>query len=266
MNPLEGKRALVCGSTQGIGRACAVEFARLGAQVTLLARDGAALERVAAELATPAGKGGGANRHHHLSADFSDPEAVRSVVRKHLDDTSPIAILLNNTGGPPPGPIFDADPGAFEAAFAAHLVCNQILAQLLVPGMRSLGYGRIINIISSSVKQPIPGLGVSNTIRGAVASWSKTLSAELAPSAITVNNILPGFIDTRRLRSLIGTKARDAGTSEADVERQMRQSIPIGRFGEPRELAAAAGFLASPAAGYITGVSLPVDGGRISSL
>ena len=266
MIPLDGKRALVCGSTQGIGRACALEFARLGAQVTLLARDAAALDRVREELASASGKNSRTVHHASLRADFSDSEAVRSVVKRHLEATGPVAILLNNTGGPPPGPIADAAPEAFEAAFAAHLICNQILAQLVVPGMRKIGYGRILNIISSSVKQPIPGLGVSNTIRGAVASWAKTLSGELAPFGITVNNILPGCIDTQRLRAIIRDRAGDTDTAEADVEGVLKRSIPMGRFGTPEELAAAAGFLASPAAGYITGVSLPVDGGRITSL
>jgi 3-oxoacyl-[acyl-carrier protein] reductase len=265
LSTLTGKRALVCGSTQGIGRACAIEFARLGAGVTLLARDAQALRKVKDELAA-ASPAGGAAQHGYLRADFSRPDDVAAVVRRYLDDSGPTAILVNNTGGPPPGPIFDADPEAFRAGFTAHLVCNQILVQLLVPGMKELKYGRIINIISTSVKQPIPGLGVSNTIRGAVASWSKTLATELAPFGITVNNILPGFTDTQRLRSLIGTKARDAGVSEADIEKQMKASIPMGRFGAPEELAAVAGFLASPASSYLTGVSLPIDGGRTSCL
>ncbi len=265
VTPLEGKRALVCGSTQGIGRACALEFARLGARVTLLARDVKALQKVREEV-TAVSPAGPAAQHGSLEADFSRPDDVAAVVRRDLDESGPAAILVNNTGGPPPGPIFTADPEAFRAAFTAHLVCNQILAQLLVPGMKQLEYGRIINIISTSVKQPIPGLGVSNTIRGAVAAWSKTLATELAPFGITVNNILPGFTDTQRLRSLIRTKARGAGVSEADIERQMKTSIPMGRFGAPEELAAVAGFLASPASGYLTGVSLPVDGGRTSCL
>ncbi len=266
MYPLAGKRALVCGSTQGIGRACADEFARLGAGVTLLARDAAALDRVRDELAAASVQASPEARYDTLRADFGHPDEVRQVVKAHLDATGPIAILLNNTGGPPPGPIAEADPEAFRAAFSAHLICNQILAQLLLPGMKTIGYGRIINIISSSVKQPLPGMGVSNTIRGAVASWSKTLASELAPAGITVNNILPGFVDTGRLRSLIRTKAVTSGATEQEVAQQMRGMVPMGRFGKAAELGAAAGFLASPAAGYITGVSLPVDGGRISSL
>jgi len=263
--PLTGKRALVCGSTQGIGRACAIEFARLGARVTLLARDEAAMRKVRDQAAatSPAGS---AKDHDFLKADFSRPDEVAAAVRQHLERSGPVAILVNNTGGPAPGAIFDADPDAFRAAFESHLICNQLLAQLLVPGMKELRYGRIINIISTSVKQPLPGLGVSNTIRGAVASWSKTLATELAPFGITVNNILPGFTDTGRLRSLIAAKAREAGVSEEEIERRMKAGVPMGRFGAPEELAAVAGFLASPASSYLTGVSLPIDGGRTSCL
>ncbi len=270
MGPLSGKRALVCGSTQGIGRACAFEFARLGARVTLLARDEAKLRNVRDELARAGAPGGDPQaddrRPEYLCADFGDPEAVRRVVAGHLDRTGPIEILLNNTGGPPGGPIAAAGPEAFLAAFSAHLVCNQLLAQTLIPGMRQRGFGRIINIVSTSVRQPIEGLGVSNTIRSAVAGWAKTLAGEVAPHGITVNNVLPGATATERLRSLMQAKARAAGISEEDVERRMKAEIPMGRFAAPEEIAAAAGFLATPAAGYITGISLPVDGGRIACL
>jgi 3-oxoacyl-[acyl-carrier protein] reductase len=266
--PLSGKKALVCGATQGIGRACAFELARLGASVTLLARNEERLLRVRDEIAAAEGAraGSGAPRHEFLRADFAEPDSVRAVVARHVERTGPVEILLNNTGGPAAGPIVEADPEAFLAGFSAHLICNQILAQTLLPGMKQAGYGRIINIISTSVKQPIRGLGVSNTIRGAVASWAKTLAGELAPFGITVNNVLPGATVTERLRSLIRSKARAAGVAEDEVERQMKSEIPMGRFAGPEEIAAAAGFLATPAAAYITGISLPVDGGRISCL
>jgi 3-oxoacyl-[acyl-carrier protein] reductase len=263
MQPLTGKRALVCGSTQGIGKACAFELARLGAQITLLARDAQALEKTRDELQKMAG---GSVRHEAIAADFSRPESVQSTVARHVEATGPVEILLNNTGGPPAGPIADADPEAFLAAFSAHLICNQLLARTLVPGMKRTGYGRIINIVSTSVRQPIPGLGVSNTIRGAVASWAKTLAGELAPFGITVNNVLPGATSTERLKSLFATKAREAGVTVEEIERRWKAEIPMGRFASPEEIAAAVGFLATPAAGYITGVSLPVDGGRIACL
>jgi len=265
----------VCGGTQGIGKACALEFARLGAAVTLLARNEEALRRVRDDLAAAAtgnagaaGKatGAGAPRHDYLRADLSEPESVRAVVARHVEATGPFEILLNNTGGPPGGPIVEAPPDAFLSAFSAHMICNQVLAQTLIPGMKRAGYGRIINIVSTSVRQPIKGLGVSNTIRGAVASWAKTLAGELAPFGITVNNILPGATATERLRSLIQAKARSAGVGEGEVEREMKAEIPMGRFAGPEEVAQGAGFLGTPAAGYITGVSLPVDGGRIACL
>jgi len=256
----------VCGGSRGIGRACAVEFARLGARVTLVARDEEALRAVLEELTRDPPEGGTSESHDYLRADFADSEAVGTAIRGHLERTGPIQILLNNAGGPPAGVILDQPPESFRGAVVEHLVCNQILARALVPGMKTAGYGRIINIVSTSVRQPLKGLGVSNTIRGAVAGWAKTLSGELAPYGITVNNILPGATRTGRLRSLIREKARAAGMGEEEVERQMVAEIPAGRFARPEEIAAAAGFLATPAAAYITGVSLPVDGGRTSCL
>ena len=264
--PLMGKRALVSGSTRGIGRACAHEFARLGASVTLLARDPAALRVVRDELTARVVPSGGALRHDILCADFQEPEAVRSAIQAHLKSSDTYHILLNNSGGPPPGAILNAEPESFRTAFAMHLICNQFLAQALIPGMRRENYGRIINIISTSIRQPIKGLGVSNTIRGAVASWAKTLSSELAPHGITVNNVLPGATLTGRLEEFIREKARMTGVGEEAVKQAMKAEIPAGRFAEPAEIAAAAGFLATPAAGYITGISLAVDGGRTRAL
>jgi len=261
---LAGKRALVCGSTQGIGRAAAVELAHLGATVTLLARDEDRLRLAAAELPRP--RGADAQGHTFLVADFSDPASVRTTVHASLSDGAPYHILINNTGGPPGGPVLDAPPEQFLAAFNAHVICNQILVQLLVPGMKRAGYGRIVNVISTSVKMPIPNLGVSNTIRGAVANWAKTLAGELGPHGITVNNVLPGYTRTERLASLIKARAQKAGVTEADVEREMIATIPAGRFGEAEEVAAAIAFLCSPAAAYINGINLPVDGGRLGTL
>lgn len=257
---LAGKRALVCGSTQGIGRACAVLLADMGASVTLLARDRIRLAELAASLPAAAGQ-----RHAFEVADFAVPDQVRTAAANAVA-ANPIHVLVNNTGGPPGGPIADATPAQFLAAFQAHLICNQYLVQAVVPGMRAASYGRIVNIISTSVKQPIPGLGVSNTIRGAVASWAKTLAGELASSGITVNNVLPGFTTTERLTSLIAGRARTTSTTEDQVAADMRATIPAGRFGTAEEIAAAVAFLASPAASYVNGVNLPVDGGRTQSL
>jgi 3-oxoacyl-[acyl-carrier protein] reductase len=258
--PLAGKRALVCGSTQGIGRACAIEFARLGASVTLLARNDLGLKKVQAEL--PADQG---QSHDWLVADFADFRLVQQAVHEHLKKTGPVHILLNNTGGPPPGPVFEAMPEEFVKAFTQHVVCNQVLVHAVAPGMRDAKYGRIINIISTSVITPIKGLGVSNTIRAAVANWARTLAVELAPFGITVNNVLPGYTDTARLNAIFQGRATRAGTTPDEIKQQVIASIPARRLAGPAEIAAVAAFLASPAAGYVNGVNLPVDGGRLAA-
>ncbi|MEO8199657.1 MAG: SDR family oxidoreductase [Gemmatimonadota bacterium] len=262
MTHLAGRRALVGGSTQGIGRACAYELARAGAQVILLARNQAELEKVRADLPNATSD----RPHTFLVADFSRPDTVRGVVSEYIDRSGPVHILVNNTGGPPGGLALEATAEQFLAAFSAHLLCNQFLSQVLIPGMRSAGYGRIINIISTSVKQPIKGLGVSNTIRGAVANWAKTLAGEVGSFGITVNNVLPGATLTGRHHALIAARSRASGMPAEEIERSLKADIPMGRFAEPEEIAAAVVFLASPAAGYITGINLPVDGGRTGSL
>ncbi|UYZ62080.1 SDR family oxidoreductase [Hymenobacter weizhouensis] len=256
------QRALVGGSTQGIGRAVAEELARRGATVTLLARDEERLRATAAALPTPAGQ-----EHRFLVANFTQPDTLRQRLHEHLArHPEGFDILVNNTGGPAGGPILDAPAEAFRAAFEQHLICNHLLMQAVVPAMRRQEYGRIINIISTSVKQPLPGLGVSNTIRGAVASWAKTLANELGPLGITVNNVLPGATVTQRHTSLIAAKAAQTGQDVPAIEAAMLRLIPAGRFGQAQEVAAAVAFLASGAASYINGINVPVDGGRTSSL
>ena len=255
---LAGKRALVCGASQGIGRAAAEELASRGAAVTLFARDVAALEAVRRDL-----PGSG---HSILAADFGNNDAVRNTAASNVSERGAVHILINNTGGPPAGAIVDATPDDFLAAFRAHLINNQLLAKVVLPGMKEAGYGRIVNIVSTSVKEPIAGLGVSNTTRAAVAGWAKTLAGEVARFGITVNNVLPGYTKTQRLDSIIATRVNASGKSTEEVTAAMIAQIPLGRLGEAWEIAAAIGFLASPAGGYITGVSLPVDGGRISAL
>lgn len=261
MISLNGRRALVCGSTQGIGRAAAVVLARQGAEVVLLARNQAELEKVRSTLPHPGGA-----RHEWLVADFSDPDRVRAVATEYLAAAPPVHILVNNTGGPPPGRAIDSDAEAFRAAFAMHLLSNHALVQACAPGMRAARYGRIINVVSTSVREPIRGLGVSNTIRGAVASWAKTLSKELGPDGITVNNLLPGYTRTGRLDQLLDGRARTSGEPREAIDRALLADIPVGRFAEAEEIGFAIAFLASPAAAYITGVSLPVDGGRLASI
>ena len=258
---LTGKRALVCGSSQGIGRAVAHELAALGAHVVLLARNPDTLRQVRDTLPRSEGQ-----THDFLAVDFEQPGKLRDEVQALVASGAAVHILVNNTGGPPGGPVFEARPEEFVQAFSNHLICNQILAQAVVPGMKTAQYGRIVNIISTSVKQPIPGLGVSNTVRGAVANWAKTLAEELAPFGITVNNVLPGATKTGRLQALIESRARKTGAEVEAVSREMLNQIPAGRFAEPEEVANAVAFLASPAAAYITGINLPVDGGRTRCL
>lgn len=261
MIDLSGKHALVCGSTQGIGRACADLIARAGASVTLVARSAADLERATREI-----RATGGNVQGTVCADFTAPEQVRQAVADFVEQHGPHEILINNTGGPPSGPILDARPEDFVRALTMHVVCNQLLVQTLLPGMKQRGYGRIVNIVSTSVREPIPGLGVSNTTRAAVAGWAKTLSRELAPLGITVNNVLPGYTATARLHSLFEARAKREGRGPDEIESATRSAVPMGRFATPDEIAAAVVFLASPLASYITGVSLPVDGGRTGAI
>ena len=257
---LTGKRALICGSSQGIGRAAAIQLALMGASVTLVARNGEKLKEVIDHI--PADD---TESHHYLVADFAHPEQLKSAIDGYLKDHT-IDILVNNTGGPPGGQAIDAKNEEFIAAFNSHLICNQILVQAVAPAMKKEGFGRIINIISTSVKTPLAGLGVSNTIRGAVASWAKTLSLELGPFGITVNNVLPGFTMTARLESLINSRVEKEGLSFEEVKQQMIEGIPARRIGEAEDVAAAIAFLASKSAGYINGINLPVDGGRTPTL
>jgi len=257
---LKGKSALVAGSTQGIGKSIAIELANLGASITLLARNANKLEAVRRELFHASGQS-----HQILVADFSKPNELKQVVDQHIAQHQ-YHILINNTGGPPGGQAIDAELEAYRIAFNQHLICNQILTQATVPFMKEEGFGRIINIISTSVKAPIRGLGVSNTIRGAVANWSKTLANELGEFGITVNNVLPGATATQRLTAIIENKAKKQECSIEEVEADLKDEIPAKRFARAEEVAAAAAFLASPAASYINGINVPVDGGRTPSL
>lgn len=251
---LKGKRAVVCGSTQGIGKAIAMELANLGASVTLVARDKARLEEVKSTLP-------GTGAHDILSVDFSDSSQVQKLANEYAIHNK-VDILINNTGGPPAGPITDADPIAFLNAYHSHLLCNHVLVQAFLPNMKAQQWGRIINVVSTSVKQPLKGLGVSNTTRAAVAGWSKTLSFEIAKYGITINNVLPGATMTARLESIIQGKALKLSHEVAEVEKEMLDEIPAGRFGTADEIANLVAFLATPAAAYINGQSIAVDGGR----
>ena len=255
---IENKNALVCGSTQGIGKAAALLLAEEGANVTLLARNEEKLKVVLSELVN-----NGEQCHSYLIADFSKPNELKKVLEK---SDLHFHILVNNTGGPAGGPIFNAKIEEFENAFTQHLKCNHILVQTLGPFMKTQCFGRIINVISTSVKQPLDGLGVSNTIRGAVGNWSKTLANELGEFGITVNNVLPGATGTERLKEIINNKAQKTGKSFDEVAEAMKNAVPAKRFAKPEEVAAAIVFLASEQASYINGINIPVDGGRTKSL
>ena len=252
---LNNKNALVGGSTQGIGKATAMALAAEGVNVTLISRNEDKLKQVLSELPSH-------RDHNYIVADFSNPDDLRTVIGANAE----FHILINNTGGPKSGLIHEASTDEFTQAFNMHIVCNQILAQACLPFMKAEGFGRIINVISTSVKEPIPGLGVSNTIRNAVANWAKTMSGELAQFGITVNNVLPGFTDTARLDQIIKVKAEREGTTENEMAEIMKNYVPAKRFAKPEETANAITFLASEAAAYINGINLPVDGGRTKSL
>ena len=242
---LDGKRALVCGGTSGIGEAAAKAIRDCGADVVILSRS--------------------ASGNNTISCDLEYLDSLTVSVNKEIENNGHFEILINNSGGPPSGPLINAKPRDFEKAFLRHVLASQTLVQLVLPGMKEANYGRIINIISTSVKEPIVGLGVSNTIRGAMASWSKTFSKELPPS-ITINNVLPGFTDTERLEELKQTLSKQKGISPNEVEKAWLGTVPEGRLADPSELGRVVAFLASPAASFVRGVSLPVDGGRTGSI
>jgi len=257
---LEGRHALVCGASQGIGLAAARELAGLGARVTLLARNEESL-KTALETLPEVNSGS----HDYAVANFSDSNNVGEIATR-LTESCDYDILINNSGGPAGGPISEANVSAFVATFEQHLLCNHKLVQALIPGMRERGHGRIINVISTSVKAPLNNLGVSNTIRGAVANWSKTLANEEGKHGIRVNNVLPGATSTSRLQGILEAKASNTGKSIDDVRDAMIGAVPAGRFGKPEEIGSAIAFLCTPAADYISGINLPVDGGRTASL
>ena len=258
---LAGRHALVCGASAGIGRASAIALAELGASVTVLSRRPDILDALVATLPRlqPA------QQHRALVADVSDAVGLRARLDSLCAEHA-VHLLINNTAGPAGGPAFSADPATYLAVFQQHLIANQILVQSVLPGMRAAAWGRIVNIISTSVKEPIANLGVSNTIRGAVASWAKTLASELGGFGITVNNVLPGYTRTQRLEQILAERAAATGRPPDEIARAMLATVPAGRFAQAEEIAAAVAFLCSPQAAYINGINLPVDGGRTRSL
>lgn len=257
---LNGKNALVGGASAGIGRAIALELAVLGANVTLIARNESNLQAVLQQLDRSNGQS-----HQYVVADFAQMADLMQKI-SHILEKQPFHILINNTGGPPGGPITEANADTFLSAYSNHLLCNQLLAQSVLPGMKAAQYGRIINIISTSVKEPLDGLGVSNSTRWAVAGWAKTWANEVGKFGITVNNVLPGYTSTGRLVEIIEKRAAANNISTEAVETAFKAHVPLQRFAQPEEVAAVAAFLATPAAAYINGINLPVDGGRTKSL
>jgi 3-oxoacyl-[acyl-carrier protein] reductase len=257
---LQHKTAIICGSTQGIGLAAAIELSKLGASCVLMARNEASLQLAITQLDSSLGQ-----KHSFLVADFDKPETVKQTIEKYVTEHT-VHILINNSGGPNSGQIIEAKEEDFINTFNRHLICNHILVKTVVPSMKKEGYGRIINIISTSVKVPLPNLGVSNTVRGAVASWAKTMANELGQFNITVNNVLPGATKTQRLETIISNNANKKNIAVDEIEKEMMKEIPMKRFAEPQELANVIAFLASPAASYVNGVSIPVDGGRTGAI
>lgn len=257
---LTGYNAFVGGSSKGIGWATAVELATLGASVTLVSRDEKLLEKRVNELPSP-----NFQPHYFVCVDYSDLPSVKAAAEK-IATSRPIHLLINNTGGPAGGEIINESSDKFEKVFRQHLSVNQVLTQTFLQGMKDAGFGRIVNIISVSVKQPIVGLGVSNTIRWAVASWAKTLSKEIASQGITVNNVLPGYTKTGRLEEVIKLQAESQGSTLDEVEAKLLTNVPTGKFALPEEVAAAVAFLCSPVAASINGINVPVDGGLSAAL
>jgi 3-oxoacyl-[acyl-carrier protein] reductase len=253
---LENKTAVICGASQGIGLAAASELALLGANCILLARNVAPLEAAVQSLDRSKDQ-----QHGFFAVDMLDLETLQALATA-ISRSNRVHILVNNSGGPAGGPITEATAEAFESTFRQHVLAAHTLVQAFLPGMQEAGYGRIIQVISTSVKTPLHNLGVSNTVRAAMAGWSKTLSNEVAQYGITVNNVLPGATKTGRLDTLIKTGAAKRAVDQEVVENEWKATIPAQRFGEPEEVGALVAFLATPAAAYITGTNIPVDGGR----
>lgn len=250
---LEGRTALVCGSSKGIGRSCALMLARAGAKVIACART---IEDLSSLIEEMHGEG-----HKAIELDLEDLDEVEKVV----SGLGIVHILVNNSGGPPGGPLLENELDDFEGPFRRHLHASHVITKALVPKMESEGTGRIVNIISTSVREPIDNIGLSNTLRGAMASWSKSMSRELPP-CITINNILPGFTDTDRLGSLADSISQRTGRSVDDVQDGWMSSVPIQRLIDPMETAAAVTWLCLPSSSGVRGVSLAVDGGRMRSI
>jgi len=258
---LNGKIAVVAASSKGLGRAAATTLAAEGARIVMCARDEDTLMEAADRICADTGA-----EVHTVAADLSKPEGPRQLVQTALDQAGGVDILVTNTGGPPVGTFDELDDGAWQAAFDQLLLSVVRLIREAAPHMEARGGGRIVNITSVSVRQPIAGLMLSNALRAAVVGMAKTLSRELSPAGILVNNVCPGRIATDRLNQLDAARAERAGLSMEQVRLEAQQGIPLGRYGQPDELAALIAFLASSRASYITGETILCDGGLYAGL
>ncbi|MEI8027918.1 MAG: SDR family oxidoreductase [Pseudomonadota bacterium] len=248
---LSGRTAVVCGSSQGLGEASAVALASQGANLVCIARNKEMLDSVVTGLV--------GERHQFFICDFEKREQVENIA-KQLSDMN-IDILVNNAGGPPPNPATQSSDADYLSAFQMHLLTAATLSNAVIPKMKEQQWGRIVNIVSVSGKTPVANLAVSNSVRGAVINWSKTLSNEVASHGITVNCVLPGYTRTSRLEQLNTLAAQRTGKTKQEVESGIIAQIPMGRFGRPEEIAAAVAFYSAPASSFVTGTCLPVDGG-----
>lgn len=260
---LSGKVALVTAASQGIGRATALAFAREGARLAICARESTALERVAAEV-----RGLGADCEP-IRCDLTEPAQIEAMVERVVGRFGSVHVLVNNAGGPPPGHFDEVTDADWRRAYELTLMSAVRTARAVLPFMRRQRWGRVVNVSSYSVKQPIPDLVLSNSLRLAVAGWAKTLAGEVARDNVLINTVAPGWTRTDRVRQMLESRARAAAGSEASApdaaEAAIVRGIPLGRLGEPAEIADVVVFLASERASFVTGTLLPVDGGVVQS-
>ncbi len=257
---LEGKVALVAASSKGLGKAIALGLAREGCQMVMCSRDEARIQLAAEEVREASGV-----RVEAIAADVTLESDLRNVAEQALARFGRVDVLVNNAGGPPPGGFDDVDDQAWQSGFELTLLSAVRLTRLLLPGMRERRWGRIVNVTSNTVKQPNANMLLSNSIRSAVTAMANTLAREVARDGVTVNNLAPGRIYTERTEQLDAFNAKRQGITVEQIRSAIDQQIPIGRYGRPDEFAAAAVFLASQQASYITGVTLLVDGGLVRS-
>ncbi len=257
---ISGKRALVLASSKGLGRAIAVRLAAEGAHVLLVGRSGDLLAAAVGEIADAGG------RADHLVADLADPASAEAIVAAAGTRLGGVDILVNNTGGPPPGPVVDVAPEAWAQQFDVMVLRIFDITRRLLPAMRERGWGRVLTVASTGVLQPIPGLGMSNALRSAIVGWNKTVSNEVAADGVTANVLAPGRIATDRLHQLNAANAERQGVPVEEVVRTSLAQIPAGRFGTPEEFASVAAFLVSEAASYVTGSVIRCDGGAVKGV